>query len=66
MKKFFKQLIFLALIMTLSAQFAVADDVDEISKKLANPVSDLRNLPLRYDYDKDVGPYYGSRNTLRI
>ena len=66
MKKFFKKLIFLTLIMTLSAQFAAADDVDEISKKLANPVSDLHNLPLRYDYDKDVGPYYGTRNTLRV
>ena len=66
MKKFLKKLIFLTFIMTLSAQFAAADDVDEISKKLANPVSDLHNLPLRYDYDKDVGPYYGTRNTLRV
>ena len=66
MKKFFKKIFFLTLIMTLTAQLGIADEVDEISKKLANPVSDLHNLPLRYDYDKDIGPHYGERNTLRI
>ena len=66
MRSLFKNLIFLSLLIVSFTQFTLSDDVDEISKKLANPVSDLHNLPLRYDYDKDIGPYYGSRNTLRI
>ena len=66
MKKIFKKLALLGVLGLVALQMAVADDVDDISKQLSNPVSSLKNLPLRYDYDKDIGDYYGSRNTLRV
>ena len=40
--------------------------VDEISKELSNPVSSLYIFPFEYDFDGDVGPNYGKRNTLNI
>ena len=66
MKKRLKTTLFFILLSLISLQVTFADDIDDVSKQLANPVSDLKNLPLRYDYDKDVGPNYGTRNTLRI
>ena len=53
MKKIFKKLALLGVLGLVALQMAVADDVDDISKQLSNPVSSLKNLPLRYDYDKD-------------
>lgn len=41
-------------------------DLEKISKELANPVSSIKNLPLRYDYDADIGKTDGERHTLRI
>jgi hypothetical protein len=40
--------------------------VDEISKELSNPVSSLYIFPFEYNFDGDVGPNYGKRNTLNI
>ena len=61
-----KKTMLLAVLLLSLVQTAVADEVDDISKQLANPVSSLKNLPLRNDFDKDIGPYYGSRDTLRV
>lgn len=43
-----------------------SQSVDEISKELSNPVSSLYIFPFEYDFDGDVGPNYGKRNTLNI
>ena len=66
MNKFLKKLALLGILGLVALQTVTADDVDDISKQLSNPVSSLKNLPLRYDYDKDIGPNYGSRHTLRV
>ena len=42
------------------------ESVDKISKELSNPVSSIYIFPFEYDFDSDVGPYYGKRHTLTI
>lgn len=56
-------------ITALAAETSLPSDqasLEEISKELANPVSSIRNLPIRYDYDANIGDNNGSRSTLRI
>ena len=43
MKKIFKKLALLGVLGLVALQMAVADDVDDISKQLSNPVSSLKN-----------------------
>ncbi len=58
-------LIFFTFLVFSAVCWAQEHDVSAISKKLANPVSDIKNLPLRYDFD---GGYddNGMKQTLRI
>ncbi len=61
---------FLSMSDRAEVKAAAANDrnqsVDEISKELSNPVSSLYIFPFEYDFDGDVGPNYGKRNTLNI
>lgn len=66
MNKILKKLALIRILGLVALRIAMADDVDDISKQLSNPVLSLKNLHLRYDYDKDTGDYCGSGSTLRV
>ena len=66
MKNHLKKLTFWGICSLIALQVVVGDNIDEISKKLSNPLSNIHSLSLRNDADQDVGTNYGSRDTLKI
>jgi hypothetical protein len=51
----------------LLSQFSIADEADEMAKKLANPIAALISVPIQANYDKNLGPDdKGSRWTTKI
>jgi hypothetical protein len=48
------------------ASSALADDENELAKKLSNPVASLISLPFQFNYDCCYGPDHGERVTLNI
>ncbi|WCT14948.1 hypothetical protein [Mucilaginibacter jinjuensis] len=58
--------ILLGLGLTVQAQDSTKQDMAELAKKVANPISNLINIPIRNNSDFGVGALDGSRNTVNI
>ena len=56
----------LVLIVLIAPFSALAQDADDLAKKLSNPISSLISVPLQYNADFSIGPEDGTRQTLNI
>lgn len=66
MRKILMTAIVSIMVIFAASAFSADAELESISKELSNPVSSLRNFPLRYDYDAGIDPLDGTRSTLRI
>jgi hypothetical protein len=54
--QYFQMILLGSLAGGTAASRAIADDAQDLSKKLANPVSSLISVPFQYNYDHNIGP----------
>jgi len=52
--------------MLLVSHTAFADSAADLAKKLSNPVAALISLPVKFNYDENIGKDEGSRTTITI
>ena len=58
-------IIFILLGLAVRGSNVIAQDSQDLAKKLANPVASLISIPLDLDYDRNIGPADdGDRLTL--